>query len=68
MKCYFVEVFEPNTDEVVKRIQCPTKQRAERVEQGVFINLNHQKYSTRITYYQGDKDDNALLKEMGLIE
>ena len=45
---YFVEVFDIETEEVVKSIPCATKPKADRVMQGVFINLNHSKYDARV--------------------
>ena len=44
-----VEVVEDATGAVVKAIGCVTQRQAERVEGGLSINLNHERYSTRIT-------------------
>ena len=44
-----VEVVEDATGAVVKTIGCVTQRQAERVEGGLSINLNHERYSTRIT-------------------
>lgn len=46
---YFVEIVEDATGEVEKRIECSGGERqAEKVENGVNINLNHDEYTTRI--------------------
>lgn len=45
---YRVEVVEDATGTVVKTIECATQRQAERVEGGLSINLNHERYSTRI--------------------
>lgn len=44
-----VEVIEYSTDEVVNTIECgASKSHAEKVEDGININLNHDEYFTRI--------------------
>lgn len=46
---YFVEVVDYETEEVVDRIKVDgTKRKAERVERGVNINMNHDRYFTRV--------------------
>lgn len=45
---YYVEVVETETDEVVERMGPTAEGRAERIERGVNINLNHEDYHTRI--------------------
>ena len=47
-KPWRVEVVEDATQEVVKTIQCHTKREAERVERGLLINLNHERFHTSI--------------------
>lgn len=45
---YIVEIVSFETGEVAKRIECETERKAERVDGGININLNHEKYYTRI--------------------
>ena len=45
---YKVEVIDADTDEVVKVIEAANMRTAERVEDGLNINLNHMRYFTRI--------------------
>ena len=46
---YFVEIVNYENDEVVESIPCGTSERkAEKVDRGVNINLNHTEYFTRI--------------------
>lgn len=46
---YVVQIVKDETGEVVKEINAgPSHARAERIENGVLINLNHADYSTRI--------------------
>jgi hypothetical protein len=45
---YYVEIVDYETGEVVKRFgPVPTERQADRVEGGIEINLNHEKYFTR---------------------
>lgn len=44
----FVEVVEIETDSVVKRIECGSDRRAEKVEDGLTRQINHDKYFTRV--------------------
>lgn len=44
---WFVEVID-NDGVVIKTFSCASERSAERVERGVSINLDHEKYSTRI--------------------
>lgn len=48
MSGYFVEVVEDATGEVVKRMGPMSRRKAERVEDGVSINMNHEAFHTRI--------------------
>ena len=45
---YKVQVVDAETDEVVKEIEAANLRTAERVENGLNINLNHMRYFTRI--------------------
>lgn len=45
---WFVEVVEYGTDTVIERIDCKSEKGAERTDDGVNINLNHEQYFTRI--------------------
>lgn len=45
---YTVEVLKSDTGEVVKRIECDTARKAEKVDAGLNINLNQCEYYTRI--------------------
>lgn len=46
---YFIEVVDFENDKVVDRIEVKgTKKRAERVDRGININMNHERYFTRI--------------------
>ena len=45
---YFVEIVSYETGEVVKRMGGGSERRAERIEDGANINLNHEEYYTRI--------------------
>ena len=45
---YRVEVVDETTGDVVKAIPCTSQRQAERVEGGININLNHERYFTRI--------------------
>lgn len=44
-----IEIVETETNEVVQTIPGGSHRTAERIERGVNINLNHEKYHTRIT-------------------
>ena len=44
---YLVEVVSYETGEVVKSIVCTSERGADRIERGLNINLNHEKYYTR---------------------
>ena len=55
-KPWRVEVIEDATQEVVKTIQCHTKREAERVERGLLINLNHERFHTSIVPPKGSND------------
>ena len=43
-----VQIIETETDRVEKSIPCGDEHTAERVERGVLININHDKYHTAI--------------------
>lgn len=45
---FFVEIVEKETNQVVKRMGPMNERKAEKVELGASINLNHQDYFTRI--------------------
>ena len=47
-KPWRVEVVEDDTQEVVKTIECHTEREAQRVERGLLINLNHERFHTNI--------------------
>ena len=49
MKHYFIEVVEFDTDEVIERKGPYTERQADKIDNGMNINLNHDKYFTRIT-------------------
>ena len=45
---WFVEIVEDETGAVIKEIACTSARSAERVEDGVNINLDHARFTTRI--------------------
>ena len=45
---YDVLIIEYDTEEVVKRISCPTERRAEKTDEGVNLNLDHDRFYTVI--------------------
>jgi hypothetical protein len=45
---HFVEIVEDSTEEVVKRMGPMRLRQAERVEDGASINLDHERFSTRV--------------------
>lgn len=45
---YTVQVIEYATSEVVKKIQCDNERMADRVERGLSINLNHDRFFTQV--------------------
>lgn len=45
---FYVEIVEKATNKVVERMGPMNERKAEKVEQGASINLNHQDYFTRI--------------------
>lgn len=50
---YIVEIIRDATDEVVRQIDCGNSMRkAEKVRDGLLINLNHDNYSVFITIKQ----------------
>ena len=49
MTHYYVEIVEYETEQVVDRIDCGASgRRADRIDDGVNINLNHERFYTRI--------------------
>ena len=55
-KPWRVEVVEDATQEVVKTIPCHTKREAERVERGLLINLNRERFHTSIVTPKGSNE------------
>lgn len=55
----FVEIVNQKTNEVVDRIGPMTERRADKVEDGVNINLNHADYFTRIVPKNVGKKQNS---------
>ena len=55
-KPWRVEVIEDDTQEVVKTIECHTEREAQRVERGLLINLNHERFHTNIVSPKGSND------------
>lgn len=45
---FFVEVVDAKTGKVVKRVGPVTERKADRVEGGMTVNLDHEHYFTRI--------------------
>ena len=43
-----VQIIEFGTGNVVKEVECPSERKAERVDSGLNINLNHDHYYTMI--------------------
>jgi hypothetical protein len=53
---YFVHIIDLKTDEVVHTIKAgESEKRAERVEDGVLINLDSERFRTEIVYKQAEK-------------
>lgn len=52
---YQVEVIDYTTGKCIKTIPCESERAADRVDRGVQINLNHERYYTRIAKAQGAK-------------
>lgn len=48
MENYYVEIVEDATGNIVKSMGPMSERKADRVEAGAFINLNHDKFSIRI--------------------
>jgi len=48
MTDFYVEIVDSDTQEVVKRMGPMNERNADRVEEGVGINLNHAKFFTRV--------------------
>lgn len=48
MTNFYVEIVDDETEEVVKRMGPHTERTADRIEDGVNINLNHERFFTRI--------------------
>ena len=47
---WYVEVVDSYSGEVVERIECSSERKAERVEDGISINLNWEDYETRVVF------------------
>ncbi len=45
---YIVRVIFDETGEIVKQFPCDSENKAEKIESGLQINLNHEQYSTEI--------------------
>lgn len=45
---WFVEVLDYDTNAVIERISCKSETGAQRTDDGVNINLNHDKFFTRV--------------------
>lgn len=45
---WYVEVIESLSGEVVERIECSSERKAEKVEDGININLDWENYETRV--------------------
>ena len=52
---YIVEVVRFENEEVVKRIECDTERKADRVDDGLNINLNHEDFYTRIVEQEDEQ-------------
>ena len=50
MKTWYVNVLDSETGEIVHSISCSSEKNAERVEDGVSINLDWDKYETQIEH------------------
>ena len=55
-KEFYVEIVSIEGDNVVKRIGPSSRHLAEKIEDSIFINLNHDEYYTQIV----DKDANKV--------
>ena len=47
-EAFFVEVLDEESGEIVKRVECSSERGAERVELGMLVNMNRDKFYTRI--------------------
>lgn len=47
-EAFFVEVLDEDSGEIVKRVECSSEREAERVELGMLVNMNRDKFYTRI--------------------
>ncbi len=45
---YIVEVFEDKTGQVIKRIECASERQSDKVNDGLQINLDYERYTTRV--------------------
>ena len=52
---YYIEIVDYDTEETVERMGPMTEHKAGKVDDGVNINLNHEKYFTRIVK-EGEED------------
>ena len=51
---WFVDIICSDTDEVFESIPTDSLRKAERVEDGIMINLNHEEYYTKIRGYENE--------------
>lgn len=60
MADYYVEVRNLQTEEVIKRLGPMSERKAERVERGMLINMNHEDYYTQITIDPHTENGNTV--------
>lgn len=48
-KNWKVDVIDGSTGDVVRTIACKTERDAERVERGLLVNMNHDRYYTQVS-------------------
>lgn len=53
---FYVEIIDCITLEAVERIECKSEREAQRVQDEVNINLNHERYFTRIAKGEGESE------------
>ena len=46
---YFIDIIRYETDEVVKRLEAPDERTADHIEDGININLDHERFYTLMT-------------------
>lgn len=62
---WIVEIVEYDTGRIERAIDCESARRAERVDDGVNINLNHDRYYTRIVHQKAVNGDAIAKVEAG---